>query len=104
MSTELTQEQKDARWQLMTKIASLHNKGESDQVMTLLGENLDKLDAHVLSMVSNTITLTREFVSKHHALLSQIVKLDHGKQDIRDAFRSVLLEDLLEETNPVETR
>lgn len=100
---ELTQEQKDARWKLMKEIATLNNTGKHDELMILLDENLDAIDSHVLSMVSNVVTLTKEFVTKHHAVLTKIMALDIELTDFRDAFRFELLKGLLEETNPVET-
>ena len=56
-------------------------------------------------MAINTIELSREFVGKHHEVLTKLVDLSDDPQlDFRDFFRLELLKDLLKETNSVETR
>ncbi|MCP4526761.1 MAG: hypothetical protein GY833_12765 [Aestuariibacter sp.] len=108
---ELTEEQREARWKLMTEIATLHNTGKKAELMTHIGDNLELVDGYVLSMISNTIELTREFVTEHRELFTKLCALDFKMDDIRAAFRLSYLEALLEEidskeqeNNSVETR
>lgn len=102
---ELTQEQQDERWKLMTEIATLHNTGKKDELMAFINSNIEAVAKHALSMAINTIELSREFVGKHHEVLTKLVDLSDDPQlDFRDFFRLELLKDLLKETNSVETR